>query len=79
LVYLADNRHTVVPVTSNVARVLPFQTLLDPGATGLARSSKAPAEQVRSTDVRRRGPRIGHLSPATISELHEALGLHLAL
>lgn len=70
---------TVVPVTSNVARVLPFQTLLDPGATGLSRPSKAQAEQVRSIDVRRLGPRIGHLPPATISELDEALRLHLAL
>jgi mRNA interferase MazF len=70
---------TVVPVTSNVARVLPFQTLLDPGATALTRLSKALAEQVRSIDVRRLGPCIGHLSPATISELDEALRLHLAL
>ena len=70
---------TVVPVTSNVARVLPFQTLLDPGATGLARSSKAHAEQVRSLDVRRLGPRIGQLPPAVISELDAALRLHLGL
>ena len=46
---------TVVPVTSNVTRVLPFQTLLDAGTTGLARSSKAQAEQVGSIDVRRLG------------------------
>jgi mRNA interferase MazF len=70
---------TVVPVTSNVARVLPFQTLLDPDTTGLARSSKAQAEQLRSIDVRRLGPRIGHLPPAVISELDEALRLHLGL
>ena len=70
---------TVVPVTSNMARVLPFQTPLDPGATGLARPSKALAEQVKSIDVRRLGPRIGYLPPATISELDEALRLHLAL
>ena len=70
---------TVVPVTSNVTSVLPFQTLLDPDTTGLARSSKAQAEQVRSIDVRRLGPRIGHLPPAAISDLDEALRLHLGL
>jgi mRNA interferase MazF len=70
---------TVVPVTSNVTRVLPFQTLLDPGTTGLARSSKAQAEQVRSIDVRRLGQPIGHLPPAAISALDEALRLHLGL
>lgn len=70
---------TVVPVTSNVASVLPFQTLLSPGASGLTRSSKAKAEQVRSIDVWRLGPRIGQLPPAVIAELDEALRLHLGL
>jgi mRNA interferase MazF len=32
---------TVVPVTSNVAHIPPFQTLLDASATGLPRSSKS--------------------------------------
>ena len=70
---------TVVPVTSNVARVLPFQTLLEAGVTGLAHLSKAQAEQVRSVDVRRLGPRSGQLPPAVIAELDEALRLHLGL
>ena len=70
---------TVVPVTSNVARVLPFQTLLEPSKSGLPRASKAQAEQVRSIDVRRLGPRIGQLAPSAIVELDKALRLHLAL
>lgn len=69
----------MVPVTSNVTRILPFQTLLEPNETGLARASKAQAEQVRSIDVRRLGPRIGQLPPAIIVRLDEALRLHLAL
>jgi mRNA interferase MazF len=70
---------TVVPVTSNVARILPFQTLLEPSATGLPRSSKAQAEQVRSIDVQRLGPRVGQLPPAVIADLDTALRLHLGL
>jgi mRNA interferase MazF len=70
---------TVVPVTSNVTRILPFQTLLEPAATGLHRPSKAQAEQVRSLDVRRLGPRIGQLPPALIAALDQALRLHLGL
>ena len=70
---------TVVPVTSNMARVLPFQTLLEASATGLPRSSKAQAEQVRSIDVKRLGPRVGQLPPAVIAELDAALRLHLGL
>jgi mRNA interferase MazF len=70
---------TVVPVTSNVADILPFQTLLDSTATGLPRSSKAQAEQVRSIDVKRLGPRVGQLPPALIAALDAALRLHLGL
>ena len=42
---------TVVPVTSNIARIYPFQVLLQASQTGLARDSKAHAEQVRSVAV----------------------------
>lgn len=70
---------TVVPVTSNVARVYPFQVLLTAEQTGLDRESKAQAEQVRSIDVRRVGNRIGKLSAELMHQLDEALRLHLAL
>ena len=70
---------TVVPVTSNVTRVYPFQVLLDAATTGLDRDSKAQAEQVRSIDVERVGTRIGVLSGHLVAELDEALRLHLAL
>lgn len=69
----------MAPVTSNVARIYPFQVFLPTGATGLSRDSKAQAEQVRSIAVERLGPRLGELPPSTLSELDEALRLHLAL
>jgi mRNA interferase MazF len=70
---------TVVPVTSNVTRVYPFQVLLDAATTGLDRDSKAQAEQVRSVDVGRVGARIAVLDQNLVAELDEALRLHLAL
>ena len=70
---------TVVPVTSNVTRVYPFQVLLDAATTGLDRDSKAQAEQVRSVDVERVGPRIAVLDQNLVTALDEALRLHLAL
>jgi len=70
---------TVVPVTSNVTRVLPFQVFLSPDATGLPRESKAQAEQVRAVAVERVGALIGTLTPQLVLELDEALRLHLAL
>jgi mRNA interferase MazF len=70
---------TVVPVTSNVARIFPFQTLLSAGLTGLRVDSKAQAEQVRSVAVERLGPVVGRLPAPVMAELDEALRLHLQL
>ncbi|MDA8061388.1 MAG: type II toxin-antitoxin system PemK/MazF family toxin [Actinomycetota bacterium] len=46
----------VVPITSNVTRVFPFQVLLPAGVSGLRAESKAQAEQMRSLPVERPGP-----------------------
>lgn len=70
---------TVVPVTSNVARVLPFQALLPAEATGLRVDSKAQAEQVRSVAFERVGRVVGHVPAQVMAELDEALRLHLEL
>jgi mRNA interferase MazF len=70
---------TVVPVTSNVTRVHPFQVLLDASITGLDRDSKAQAEQVRSVDVERIGALVASLDQESVAALDEALRLHLAL
>jgi mRNA interferase MazF len=70
---------TVVPVTSNVQRVLPFQVLLPRGIGGLARASKAQAEQIRSVALERIGRPIGQLPAGIMADLDEALRLHLAL
>ena len=43
---------TVVPITSNVQRVHPFQVLLPAGAAGLRTDSKAQAKQVRAAAIR---------------------------
>jgi len=70
---------TVVPMTSNVSRVFPFQVLVPAADTGLPHDLKAQAEQVRSIDVVRIGARIGQLSPALQARLDDALRLHLGL
>ena len=70
---------TVVPVTSNVERVYPFQVLLARNETGLERDSKAQAEQVRSIAVERIGRALGRLAPSTMERLDDALRLHLSL
>ncbi len=70
---------TVVPVTSSVDRVYPFQVLLPAGAGGLSQDSKAQAEQVRSLDAQRIGEQLGRLTDQLMAALDDALRLHLAL
>jgi mRNA interferase MazF len=70
---------TVVPITSNIQRVYPFQVLLPAAATGLEQDSKAQAEQVRSVAVERVGQQIGQVPPTIMLDMDEALRLHLAL
>lgn len=70
---------TVVPVTTNISRVYPFQVLLPANVTGLEHDSKAQAEQVRSVSVERIGSAVGEVSQDMMAELDEALRLHLAL
>lgn len=70
---------TVVPVTTKVERVYPFQVLLPSSQTGLPRDSKAQAEQVRSIAVERVGERCGVLPRFLLQELDQSLRVHLAL
>lgn len=70
---------TVVPITSNVSRVHPFQVFLSATSTGLERDSKAQAEQVRSVSVERIADVVGRLEPREMRALEAALRLHLGL
>lgn len=70
---------TVVPVTSKIARVFSFQTLLPAAATGLRVDSKAQAEQIRSVSIERIGPALGHMPTELMAELDDAVRLHLQL
>jgi mRNA interferase MazF len=71
---------TVVPITSNVERVYPFQVFLGADETGLPADGKAQAEQARAIDVERLRPgAIGELPAERLRQLDEALRLHLAL
>ena len=70
---------TVVPLTSNVTRVHPFQVLLPASETGLRQDSKAQAEQVRAVAIQRVGSKVGLVPRSVMADLDEALRMHLAL
>ncbi len=70
---------TVVPVSSNIDRIYPFQVLLPATETGLHSDSKAQAEQVRSVAIERLGPVVGSLDLDLMDRLDDALRIHLHL
>lgn len=70
---------TVVPVTSNVHTVYPFQVLMSHEETGLPTHSKAHAEQVRSISTDRLVRHIATLPAELMRSVDDALRLHLAL
>jgi mRNA interferase MazF len=76
----ASSLVTVVPLTSNVKTVHPFEVQLGARETGLSKDSKAMAQQVRTIDKLRLGSsRRGLVPPREMQLLDDALRLHLAL
>ena len=70
---------TVVPITSNAAKIYPFQVFLSAATNGLAVDSKAQAEQIRSVAAQRLLRRLGRVSPDELTAIDDALRLHLGL
>jgi mRNA interferase MazF len=71
---------TILPVTSNVTRVYPFEVLLAPEDSGLTKSSKVQAQQVRTISKQRIiGEVVGSLNEEMMILIDAALKLHLGL
>ncbi len=70
---------TVVPVTSNLRRVYPFQVRLPASCTGLQEDSKALAEQVRSVTSERLTKKVATVPSDLVARIDDALRFHLAL
>lgn len=71
---------TVLPLTSNVSRIFPFEVKLLAAQTGLSKDSKAMAQQVRTLDKSRLAKSLAGQVPAKLmEEIDAALRLHLGL
>jgi len=70
---------TVAPITSNVARVWPFQVLLPEDQSPLDRASKVQVEQVRALAFDRFVSPLGVVGPRLMAKVDDALRLHLSL
>ena len=70
---------TVLPLTTNVKRIYPFQVLLPASATGLQRDSKVQGEQIRSLELDRFGRVLGSVPAPLMDQIDDAIRIHLAL
>lgn len=68
---------TVVPLSSQLARVFPFQVRLAAGEGGLEHESKALCEQIRTVSRDRLRRRLGKLPVQRMDEIRAALDRHL--
>lgn len=74
------NTITIVPITSSVARVYPFEVLLEAHDSGLSKVSKIQANQVRTISKQRIEEEVkGILSEEIMQFVDGALKLHLGL
>jgi len=72
---------TVIPITSNVAKVYPFEVLIEASSkNGLVKKSKAQCHQIRTiSKLRFIGKALGAINKNEIKEIDSAIKLHLAL
>ncbi|MBN3951258.1 MAG: type II toxin-antitoxin system PemK/MazF family toxin [Nostoc sp. NMS7] len=76
----AGSTVTILPLTSNVSRVYPFEVLLNPEVSGLTKPSKVQAQQVRTISKQRiTGEVLNSLNEDMMVLIDGALKLHLGL
>lgn len=71
---------TVLPLSSQLAKVFPFEVMLRSTESGLSKDSKAMAQQVRTLDkARLSARRSGQITSMKMQDVDAALRLHLSL
>lgn len=72
---------TVIPLTSQVMRVYPFEVLLTKADSGLIKDSKAQCNQIRTISKQRitQLKPAGKISEHIMTKIHDAIKLHLGI
>ena len=71
---------TILPITSNVTKVYPFEILLQPVESGLPKPSKVQAQQIRTIAKQRiNSSMVGSLKESLMQLVDIAIKLHLSL
>lgn len=75
------NTITIVPITSNLKKIYPFEVLMESSKTGLSKDSKAQCHQIRTISKLRitSSVPIGVVNNDIIKRVENALKLHLDL
>jgi mRNA interferase MazF len=69
---------TIIPITSNIKKVYPFEVLLETQDSGLPKSSKAQCHQIRTiSKIRIQGHKSGYVSNKIMSKINSAMKIHL--
>lgn len=68
---------TVIPITSSVSKVYPFEVLLSKEKANLPKDSKVKCNQIRTVDKKRLIKQMGNLPLETIKEIEKALLVHM--
>lgn len=71
---------TIIPITSNVTKVYPFEVFLAAKLSSLKKDSKAQCHQIRTiSKMRIASNRVAQLNPAHMQAIDQAIRLHLAI
>ncbi|QDZ41021.1 type II toxin-antitoxin system PemK/MazF family toxin [Euhalothece natronophila Z-M001] len=71
---------TILPLTSQVSKIYPFEVFLPPEKSGLPKPSKVQAQQIRTISKQRlQGNQIGKLEPSLMQSVDATIKLHLSL
>jgi mRNA interferase MazF len=68
---------TVIPITSSVSRIYPFEALLTCSSSGLIKDSKAKCNQIRIVSKERLLNLLGAISSEELREVEKGLLIHL--
>ena len=68
---------TVLPITSSVGKVYPFEAIILPSESGLLKRSKVKCNQIRTIDKKRLVRSLGKVTFPKICEVEDALRIHL--
>lgn len=77
---VAANTITIVPLSSSITKVFPFEVLMDHTHSGLQKPVKAQCHQIRTISKSRlTGHKIGQVQAGIMSQVEHAIKLHLGL